>query len=1119
MKPLVKKTLWWSGGGVALLILLVIAVAGWLLFTTSGARWIAGQVTSRFATQVSYSAIDGTIAGGLVVRDFRFTGPPDAARIHIEEMSVRPTLRMLLSRILRIENASVRGLVVTLPTEAGPEEAEDPDKPMWVEAPLDIVVDDFALHDGRIEKGGETLFAVRQLEIAARWTREELRIERLALLPGDIEGRLDVTGRVVPERRLVRADIDAHWKDVVVPEKYAGLVLETAGELHVVGTPEVFAVVGRFDAGPPGDPTHVQVDLQGTPERAEIASLKLEQAAGRLEASGHVEYDPVAWDLEVLARGFDPGKLLADWPGSIDLDAKTRGEIAAEGPRGSLGIASLNGTLRGRPIAGQGDIVFAAPGRLEGDLRVSSGESRVAVRGRSTDGRSADATITLSIASLADWVPDTAGSLDGDFRIRGVWPELTIAGGAQGRALAFAGQRVTRVDVTADVKSPLDPTGDVRVRASDVEAGGYRFASIALDGNGSQKSHRLSLTADSEQLDTAVRVAGGLTDTGWAGDIEELTLDTPNISRLELRDPARVVLSNGDVSIGEACLVQRDSGSALCAAADVRASGELEARYQFDHVQLALANAFAPDALPGDLRGEIAGEGQVRRDADGRLFGEANLESARAELVMREDDPGEFATGQRSLLIYENLQLRARLEGEQATAELNAGLQNGGSLDANFEASSLTADAPAISGRVNASMPTLAPFGGFVPTVDNLDGAVDAQIVVGGTIAAPEITGNVDATRLQADLGTLGIELRDGRVRGEARSDGGFTLAASVASGKGHLELAGTLSERGVIDARILGQNFEAADIPAGKILITPDLALTGDPKGYLLKGEVTIPLAEIDIEKMPKDKAPGVSPDVIVIRNGQVVEQAANEGGLPLRAQILVKLAEPISIVGFGLDATVAGELQVREAPGAPTTGSGQLTVAGTYKKYGQDLTIREGRLLFAGTPLDNPRLAIVAMRRIDANLETGLRIAGSAQAPVVTVISDPNIGEADALSYLVTGRSLNDVGSASGGSQDTLAAATQSLQGAGAGLVAKRIGARLGLDEATVEENDMIGGSALTIGEYLSPRLYLSYGVGLFEPGEVIGLRYKLTDGVGVRIQRGSEETRAGVEYRVEK
>jgi hypothetical protein len=62
---------------------------------------------------------------------------------------------------------------------------------------------------------------------------------------------------------------------------------------------------------------------------------------------------------------------------------------------------------------------------------------------------------------------------------------------------------------------------------------------------------------------------------------------------------------------------------------------------------------------------------------------------------------------------------------------------------------------------------------------------------------------------------------------------------------------------------------------------------------------------------------------------------------------------------------------------------------VAGRYEAYGQNLTIEDGRLLFAGTPLDNPRLAITAMRKVDDDLSTGVRIAGTAKRPIVTVIS----------------------------------------------------------------------------------------------------------------------------------
>ena len=1128
MRPVFKKTLWWSGLGLVGILLLVFALASWLLFTTSGARWAAGLVTSRFATQVSYATLDGTLASELRLTDFRFTGPPDAAQIRIEELSVEPTLMMLLSRTLRIENARVRGLLVTLPEQVAPEDPNKPDTGMWVEPPLDIVVDDFALLDGRIVRGAEKLFALKQLNVAARWSRQELRIDRLSLLPGDIEGNLDVKGRVTPAGKLVRGELDIQWSRVVIPENYAGRVLHTQGAVHFDGTPEAYTLTGELDAGPPGDPTHAVLDIKGTDTRADIRKLELVQKAGQLALDGHVEFEPVAWQLRAKAREFNPGALLSGWDGNVNLDANTQGVMQAAGPSGSLQLLKLDGNLRGRPIAGEGNIEFAAPSRLAGDLRLSSGKSRIAMTGNATDGNAVDATIKLAVASLADWVPRTGGSLNGDFRVRGKWPALEIAGTADGKNLSFAENRAATLRLEADVRSPLQPDGELRIRASKVAAAGYEFQQIDVDASGSQAKHEVVVSARSEQLNAAIEVNGGLGQgqvLSWRGQIAKLTLKTPDVAELRLREPTAVEYDGGDFSIGQTCLVQE--AASLCVQASLEKAGPIQAAYSFERVPLNLANALAPTALPGQLRGELQGEGKVRRDASGQWFGDANITSASATMLMEEDAAEAAALtktvaeklGSNSLLLYENLTLQAALEGARATVDLTAGLQSNGNLRATLNVTQITSAAPKLDGRINVSMPTLAPFGAFVPTVANLNGTLDAQILVGGTMAAPEITGNIDAQRLQADLGKLGIELRDGRVRGEARAGGGFTLAASVASGKGHLELAGTLDEHGEIKAQVEGQNFQAADIPAANVTVTPNLQLTGNRKGYLLRGELTVPRADINLQKLPQDKSRNASPDVVVIRNGKEVQPASTASALPLTAVVTVKLGQNIKITGYGLESTVSGELVVREAPGVPTTGSGQLLVAGTYKAYGQDLTIKDGRLLFAGSPLDNPRLAIVAMREINSDLSTGLRIAGSARQPIITVISDPNVGEADALSYLVTGRSLNDVGSASGSSQDTLASATRSLEGAGAGLVAKRLGARLGLDEATVEENAMIGGSALTIGEYLSPRLYLSYGVGLFEPGEVIALRYKLSDDVGVHVQRGTEETRAGIEYRIEK
>jgi translocation and assembly module TamB len=41
----------------------------------------------------------------------------------------------------------------------------------------------------------------------------------------------------------------------------------------------------------------------------------------------------------------------------------------------------------------------------------------------------------------------------------------------------------------------------------------------------------------------------------------------------------------------------------------------------------------------------------------------------------------------------------------------------------------------------------------------------------------------------------------------------------------------------------------------------------------------------------------------------------------------------------------------------------------------------------------------------------------------------------------------------------------------------------------------------------------------VGLFEPGDIVTLRYKLSKELALQTQRGPQDTRAGIEYRIER
>jgi translocation and assembly module TamB len=102
--------------------------------------------------------------------------------------------------------------------------------------------------------------------------------------------------------------------------------------------------------------------------------------------------------------------------------------------------------------------------------------------------------------------------------------------------------------------------------------------------------------------------------------------------------------------------------------------------------------------------------------------------------------------------------------------------------------------------------------------------------------------------------------------------------------------------------------------------------------------------------------------------------------------------------------------------------------------------------------------------------------------------------------------------------GEGDTLNTAAQALGGLAGDRLAKSIGSRLGL-EAGVSSSEALGGSAFTAGKYLSPRLFLSYGVGLFTPGQVITLRYTLNRFLQFEAENATTGNRASLNYKIEK
>jgi translocation and assembly module TamB len=697
--------------------------------------------------------------------------------------------------------------------------------------------------------------------------------------------------------------------------------------------------------------------------------------------------------------------------------------------------------------------------------------------------------------------------------VKGEWPKVAVKGHAKGQGLAFNGMSARNVTIDADVTEPFHPQGTLNASVRDAFASGFELASIDFDASGNEANHSAHLKATGKPLSTEVSVKGQRLPDGWAGTIQSLTLAAPNLEELALRGPAQVKVIANTFEISESCLA--NSQLSACAQAQQTAAGELQARYVIEHLPLALITALTQPDLAYTVKGVIEGKGDIRRTANGALFGNASLTSASGSVA----EEGEETD---ALLSYENFQLVADLNGETAHATAHMTFNNGGNIQGEVTVSDLSGAAPTLNGNGKLSIGDLSPIGLFVPQLANIKGSANGEATVTGTTAQPNFSGTARAESFGAELPMLGLQLTDGELQVSASGAGAIQINGHLTSGKGQVTFEGGGESIDNIAIKASGKDVLAANIPAANVIVAPNLNFTRKAERMDLTGEVTVSSASIDLTKLPKgSNVKQASPDIVVVDDPAPEVKAAK--AMQLYTNVTVILGEGLSaqqlekvkLVGFGLDAKLGGKLAVIESPGSDPLGQGEIRVEGTYKAYGQDLTIQTGRLLYANTPLSDPQLDIVAVRVVD-EVTAKLTVRGSAQSPMLEVSSDPSMPQTAALSYLVTGKPLDQMSSGEG---DLVQSAARSLGGAAGNLLAKSLGKRLGLNEIGVSDSSEIGGSAFTVGQYLSPRLYISYGVGLFEPGQVVTLRYRLSRAVNVEASQGPKSQRAGINYKTEK
>ena len=881
-----------------------------------------------------------------------------------------------------------------------------------------------------------------------------------------------------------------------------------------------------------GDLPLMPAQVSGTLGKDSFAfdSAQIELFGGHASVSGELVWSPLAsWSVLGHVSGINPGALRADLPGSVSfaLGASGRGFNATGDLTASF--STLSGKLRGVAASGSGTVTRSGNTWGFSAVRVGLGTARVAVDGHIN--QRMDLRFAVSAEDLGLLAPGTRGELKASGTVAGTLADPVIVATAHGADLDYQGIKLERVD--ADVS--FDPGASAQESKIDARLRklSYRdrtLESVTLSLSGPPAAYQVHLALAATGLSASAAARGAYAHGTFTGELNALAVSGHESLHLSLERPVAFTAAPDHVRLEWLCLV--GTPGSVCADGEWSAAawsatvmtnqlplntltaGMTPAVEYLGTVSaLARLSGGADTPLLGTLRAELTDAELAHKLASHRIehtrigSGTVTLNATPA-LVSAQADFGDGEVGT----------LHGRLEAQRTTARATSPgepLARGTAQVATPARGTAQVDTPApwqdmpLSGELHAQTAELGLVSLYEPDIDRAAGHFNADVRLAGTAGMPQLSGALKVSDGEIDVYQVNLALR--QLQLDARlSEAGFDFNGGAHAGAGSVTASGHLEWRALLPYgkfHLQGTNLRVADVPEAQIDASPDLDFNVAGRRIEVTGKVTVPYAKIQ----PKDFADAVraSPDEVIVGS----EEEDPTKRLEAMSTITLGLGERVNIDTSGLTGRLTGSITIRSGYDAITRATGELSVAeGKYIAYARKLDIQRGRLIFTGGPIDDPGIDLRAIKEFP-DVKAGVNVRGTLLQPHMTFFSDPPLPQSQVVSLILAGGSLESAQNRPTGNSG---AGTAALAQGGA-ILAQQLGSRVGIEDVSLE-SDITNETSLVLGRYLSPRLYVSYGISLTQQLNTLKLRYTLGDHWTVRTEVGQARG-ADLVYSIEK
>jgi translocation and assembly module TamB len=824
---------------------------------------------------------------------------------------------------------------------------------------------------------------------------------------------------------------------------------------------------GQFAAdleGPSGA-FSLQSPFSGNLQQVALPALQLRAGQGRADGQLSVGFaGPLTWAVQLQLSEFDPAYWLAELPGKLAGRLNSSGAFQDNHLNINADL-ELRGRLRGQPAQIQGKFAGGLDnGQLSG-LELRLGDNRIS--GQLALQPQLSGKITLAMPRLSQLWPHLQGQLKG---------QLSLAGSVQaphgslqlhGQQLTYLDNRLQRLNLSANLNSAQ--RGQISLDAQAIKLGATELGQLTANAAGDIRQQRLELQLQGPLVQSQMAFAGALKQGNWRGKLTRAYVQGAG-QHWQLQHPASLTrLASGQLNMGAHCWL---SGAAsLCADAQ-RLLPEAKIRLRLKDLPLDSLAQW----LPEDLRwhGQLDGEVRLDLPASGPT-GQIILDAGSGTWQVRQQ--------QHWLDIsYDSLHLSSRLLPQRVDSSLMLRGEKLGELALLTQIDPRRAD-KSLSGSYQLSGLNLAVAGAFLPMLEHIGGTLDGAGSLAGSLLAPQIKGNLHLRDGALSGPELPLEIADlqlnAQLSGERLAFSGGWRSGEHGLGKLQGELDWNQALRA--DLHLSGKLLPVNIAPFAELQVEPDLRLRLLDERLSISGKVAIPSGAIEILEVPPS-AVQVSDDAVIVGSEHLSRRPPQ-----IAMDITVEVGQQrLTFNAFGLSALLTGRVHIGN--NLDTRGDLSLT-EGHFRAYGQRLTIRRAHLMFTGA-IEQPTLDVEAIRRTGA-VTAGVRLSGSAKQPQAVVFSEPVMSQEQALSYLVLGRPLDQNSS----SNAMLAQAALGMGMAGSAPLLNNMAQRMGVSDFQIGTAGTGVTSRVEASGSLSERFSLRYGAGIFEPTNVLVLRYELT------------------------